>query len=91
MLCTIYKSAKKEGTYLYVAKKDDFSQVPEQLMQMFGKPILVMTLNITSRELAQVDVAKVKNDLVEQGFFLQLPPQKENVLEEFKALNKDAE
>ncbi|MEF1215152.1 YcgL domain-containing protein, partial [Vibrio alginolyticus] len=25
MLCSIYKSSKKEGTYLYIPKKDDFS------------------------------------------------------------------
>ncbi|TOH65345.1 hypothetical protein CGI79_11370, partial [Vibrio parahaemolyticus] len=24
MLCSIYKSSKKEGTYLYIPKKDDF-------------------------------------------------------------------
>lgn len=29
MLCSIYKSSKKEGTYLYIPKKDDFSQVPD--------------------------------------------------------------
>ncbi len=40
MLCSIYKSPKKEGTYLYIPKRDDFSQVPDTLKQMFGKPIL---------------------------------------------------
>ncbi|KFE07024.1 ycgL domain protein [Vibrio cholerae] len=46
MLCSIYKSPKKEGTYLYIPKRDDFSQVPDTLKQMFGKPIFVMLVNL---------------------------------------------
>lgn len=85
MLCTIYKSTKKEGAYLYVAKRDDFSAIPTELMQMFGKPVLVMTLNIATRELALVDVKTVKESIIEKGFFLQLSPPPENLLEEYKA------
>ncbi|CAM4340066.1 YcgL domain-containing protein [Vibrio agarivorans] len=85
MLCTIYKSTKKDGAYLYVAKRDDFSAVPDELMHMFGKPVLVMTLNIATRELALVDVNKVKESITEKGFFLQLPPPPKNLLEEYKA------
>ncbi|OLQ92912.1 hypothetical protein BIY21_11685 [Vibrio ponticus] len=84
MLCAIYKSAKKEGAYLYVPKKDDFSQVPDQLMQMFGKPTMVMMVNLAGRTLAQVDIEKVKQSINEQGFFLQLPPPPKNLLDEYK-------
>ncbi|MDF2155292.1 YcgL domain-containing protein [Vibrio sp. CAU 1672] len=84
MLCSIYKSAKKEGTYLYIPKKDDFSQVPDTLMQMFGKPIPVMTIKLEGRSLAQVDVEKVKASLKQDGFFLQVPPPPENLLEKYK-------
>ena len=84
MLCSIYKSSKKEGTYLYVPKRDDFSQVPDTLMQMFGKPSFVMLVNLDKRQLALVDVEKVKSALNEQGFFLQLPPPPENLLEKYK-------
>ncbi|CAH0526674.1 YcgL domain-containing protein [Vibrio hippocampi] len=84
MLCSIYKSAKKEGAYLYIAKKDDFSPVPEALMETFGKATLVMVVNLANRELAQVDVVKVKQSIEEQGFFLQLPPPTENLLDEYK-------
>ncbi|WED22576.1 YcgL domain-containing protein [Vibrio sp. JC009] len=88
MLCSIYKSTKKDGAYLYIPKRDDFSQVPEQLMQMFGKPTFVMLIKLDERKLAQVDIEKVKESLNEQGFFLQLPPPPENVLEQFKELNR---
>ena len=37
MLCAIYKSKKKPGSYLYIAKREDFSQVPEVLLSHFGK------------------------------------------------------
>ncbi|MBY7858001.1 YcgL domain-containing protein [Vibrio fluvialis] len=84
MLCSIYKSSKKDGTYLYILKRDDFSQVPDTLMQMFGKPVFVMLVNLEKRQLAQVNVDNVKASLEEQGFFLQLPPPPENLLEKYK-------
>ncbi len=84
MLCSIYKSSKKEGAYLYIPKKDDFSQVPDTLMQMFGKPIAVMTIKLDGRKLAQVDIEKVKASLLSDGYFLQVPPPPENLLEKYK-------
>jgi len=84
MLCSIYKSSKKEGTYLYVPKKDDFSDVPESLKKVFGKPIFVMVVRLEGRQLAQVDVEKVKQSLKDDGFFLQVPPPPENLLEKYK-------
>jgi Uncharacterized protein conserved in bacteria len=50
MLIAVYKTAKKEGMYLYVPKKDDFSAVPEALMSRFGQPQLVMMLPVQKRE-----------------------------------------
>lgn len=44
MLCAIYKSKKKLGSYLYVANREDFSSVPSVLLEHFGKPELVMML-----------------------------------------------
>lgn len=84
MLCSIYKSSKKEGTYLYIPKRDDFSQVPDTLMQMFGKPVFVMLVSLDKHQLAQVNVDNVKASLEEQGFFLQLPPPPVNLLEQHK-------
>ncbi len=87
MLCSIYKSKKKDGAYLYIPKKDDFKDVPPPLMEMFGQPVFVMVLKLDGRKLAQVDINKVQESLQSDGFFLQLPPPPENVLEEFKKLN----
>ncbi len=88
MLCAIYKSSKKEGAYLYIPKKDDFSQVPDTLMQMFGKPTMVMMIKLDGRQLATVDIEKVKQSLENEGYFLQLPPPPKNLLEEYKEQKK---
>ena len=85
MLCAVYKSVKKDGAYLYVPKRDDFSAVPPPLMQSFGAPQLVTLINLAAREhLANADIDKVKQQLAEQGFYLQLPPPVEDLLAEHK-------
>ncbi|MBG6247908.1 MULTISPECIES: YcgL domain-containing protein [Symbiopectobacterium] len=81
MFCVIYRSAKRDQTYLYVDKKDDFSRVPEALMKSFGTPYLVMLLPLDgSKKLASADIEKVKQALKEEGFYLQMPPPPENLL-----------
>lgn len=87
-LSTVYKSAKRADTYLFIEKANDFSRVPETLLEMFGKGILVMTLDLDGREkLGQADLSKVKAELLENGFYLQLPPPTENMLDELKKQN----
>ncbi|MCG3885927.1 YcgL domain-containing protein [Photobacterium leiognathi] len=85
MLCAIYKSLKKDNTYLYINKKDDFSDVPEALMTTFGKPQFVMVLKLDGRKLALADVEKVKEALSTVGFYLQVPPPVTNLLDQYKA------
>jgi len=71
----IYKSLKKDELYLYLQKKDDFSIIPEPLLNSFGKIEFVMELEITpERKLAREDVTKVIAGLQEKGFFVQMPP-----------------
>lgn len=75
MLCFVYKSLKKEGLYLYLDKKDDFSALPEALLQNTGRLEFVMEMELTSeRKLAREDSVKVLAGLQEKGFFVQLPP-----------------
>ena len=74
-ICTIYRSPKKEGMYLYVDKAEDLTRVPEALLKQFGKPEHAMVLLLhPERELSRVDVKKVLEQIGENGFFLQLPP-----------------
>ncbi len=86
MFCAIYRSPKKEQTYLYIRQKDQFQDVPEALMATFGKPMLVMVVNLANRQkLASVNIDKVKSALSDTGYYLQLPPPPINCLEEYKA------
>ena len=75
MQCFIYKSLKKAELYLYVNKKDDFSELPAALLQSVGKLEFVMALELTpERKLARENSEKVLASLQEKGFFLQMPP-----------------
>jgi uncharacterized protein YcgL (UPF0745 family) len=91
MLCSVYKSAKKAQTYLFINKRDDFSEVPEALMKMFGKPELVTVLNLATKDkLGFADLTKVKESLAEQGYYLQITPKEEDLLKSHVANMKVA-
>jgi hypothetical protein len=78
MQCFIYKSLKKDYLYLYIANKDDFSKVPDALLKHFGKMKYVMAIALSpGRKLAREDAGKIMDSLMAQGFFVQLPPQRE--------------
>ena len=91
MFCAIYRSSKRDQTYLYVEKKDDFSRVPEELMKGFGTPQLAMLLPLDGRKkLVNADIEKVKTALCEEGFYLQMPPPPESLLKMHLETNKKA-
>ena len=73
--CAVYRSPRKADSYLYVVEEEDFSSVPPPLLEMFGTPELVLTVELTpGRRLAQADVTEVISALRERGYYLQLPP-----------------
>ncbi|GAA0472358.1 MULTISPECIES: YcgL domain-containing protein [Tatumella] len=81
MFCAIYRSALRDQTYLYIEKKDDFSRVPQELLKGFGKPVLAMVISLASREkLGSADINKVKQELQDKGYYLQVPPPPEDLL-----------
>ena len=76
ILCSVYRSPKKEGMYVYVPKNEGVDQLPEALLQQFGLPGHVMDLLLTpEKKLAQVNVRDVMVAIAEQGFYLQMPPR----------------
>jgi hypothetical protein len=79
IICNIYRSAKREGLYLYVPKAKDLACVPEALLAMFGRPELAFSMLLTpERKLGKEDVQSVLNALDEKGYFLQMPPVDED-------------
>lgn len=88
MLCEIYKSLKCDQTYLYIEKKDDFSQIPLALLESFGTPRWVMTLCLNRRKtLAATEPDMVKSSIKQKGYYLQLPPTIENLSKSHHSLN----
>ncbi len=84
MICYIYRSLKKDGYYLYLAKKDDFSPLNEELVKSFGKTHFAMMLDLTKKTLANADNEKVIEALKNQGFYLQVPPPIEKQVLDYK-------
>jgi len=75
MQCVIYKGRKKPDSYLYIEREDDFSRIPEVLLNMVGRLEYVMTLELNQQlQLARVSVSELMRQLDEQGYYLQLPP-----------------
>lgn len=85
MLCAVYKSRKKIDTYLYVNKRDDFSEVPKALLETFGPPLFVMLVPFNKpRNIGKIGIEKLQLVLKEKGFYLQLPPTEESLLSQHR-------
>lgn len=76
MKCFVYKSIKKVDSYIYINKKDNFENVPEQLLLLFGEPEFALEFELTQdRKLALADATQVIQSINEQGYYLQMPPK----------------
>jgi uncharacterized protein YcgL (UPF0745 family) len=81
LLLAVYKSSKRAEMYLYVPKADGLAKVPAALLQIFGTPQHVMDLPLKpGRDLALVTGDKLREEIAEKGFYLQMPPPKEDYL-----------
>ena len=73
MFCHIYRSNRKVDTYLYLADKDDFSILPENLLGVFGVPEFSFSFELTlDKKLARENASEVLANLESQGYHLQL-------------------
>ncbi|MEA3412075.1 MAG: YcgL domain-containing protein [Pseudomonadota bacterium] len=71
----MYKSSRKPGVYLYLTDKEGFSNVPESLLDLFGKTELVLEFDLTpERKLARVDALEVLGSIEQYGYYMQMPP-----------------
>lgn len=82
ILTEVFRSSLKDEMYLYVNKqKGGLKTVPENLLELFGKPEPVFTLMLTpEKPLARADATKVCEELSTQGYYLQMPPAREEYL-----------
>ena len=71
----VYKSNRKENTYLFVDRENDFGNVPKALVNLLGDLSLVIEIILDpDRKLARADPVEVMSQIQNQGYFLQLPP-----------------
>ena len=81
-LVEIFKSNKTAETYLYVDYKKGLKVVPEELLSNFGQTQSVMIIPLSKdKSLARVDVNKVLQAIDKIGYFLQMPPQANALVE----------
>ena len=81
MNCYVYRSNKKQGMYLYLVEKDDFSDVPESLMKLLGEVVFSFEFDLSkNRKLVKAESEEVLRILAENGYFLQMPPAKSELL-----------
>lgn len=81
MIIQIFRSSKKDEMYLYVEKQKGVKDVPEALMERFGKPVAVMTMLLTpEKKLARANAQDIMDSILEKGFYLQMPPAREEYL-----------
>jgi uncharacterized protein len=81
LLCEVFKSPRMEEMYLYVDKREGLSRVPEPLLERFGTPQPRMTLILSAdKRLGRAQAADVMAAIRDKGFYLQMPPAKEEYL-----------
>ncbi len=75
MQAYVYKSQRKQDTYVYLAARDDFEPIPEALRLQLGALSWVLEVDLApERKLARGNAEEVRRNLAERGFHLQLPP-----------------
>ncbi len=81
LIVEVFRSSKNEGMYLYVEKSAGLKDIPDELMALFGKGISAMTMLLKpDSKLARANAENVIADIREKGYYLQLPPVKEESL-----------
>ena len=81
IICSIYRSKKKDEMYLYVDKTKALSLVPEALLKMFGQPEHRMDMLLTAdKKLAKAKAEDILSNIDAQGYYLQMHPVREEYM-----------
>lgn len=85
MICAVYRSRKRPNTYLFLAKKGEFSLIPSELLALFGTPELFMLLTEAKLErLTFVSKEKLLQELDQNHYWLWIKPKDENLLDQHR-------
>ncbi|MEP6898534.1 MAG: YcgL domain-containing protein [Rhodanobacter sp.] len=76
MQCFVYASLRKPDSYLWLATRDGFDVLSDELVLLLGELRFVLEVQLEEhRKLPVEDIAQVIEHLRTQGWHLQLPPQ----------------
>lgn len=72
--CQVYKSLKKDETYVFIPTTKLLSDLPDELIRVLGQTEIVMTLKLTpEKKMARGTAAEIIESINKQGFYLQMP------------------
>ena len=79
--CTVYKSLKKDETYLFIPTTTELSDLSPELLKVLGQTEKVMDLTLTpEKKMARGSAKSILNNISEQGFHLQM--QEKDILKD---------
>ncbi|MBD3656188.1 MULTISPECIES: YcgL domain-containing protein [Marinobacter] len=82
---SVFRSTRKNDTYLYVRRGQSWDELPESLRGIFGPPAHAMDLLLTAdRKLARTSGQQVLEAIADKGFFLQMPEEQDAYIVEFR-------
>ena len=74
--CYIYRCSAKQDMYLYLAEKDDFECLPDELRNKLGTLDFALELELDAdKKLAKENPETVIENLKNQKFHLQMPSE----------------
>lgn len=74
MQAFVYKSLRKDDSYVFLAARDDFARLPEPIRVQLGVLQFVFEVALTpGRQLARGNADGVRANLMALGFHVQLP------------------
>ena len=72
--CAVYKSQKKDETFIFIPASTPLSELPEELLKLLGEAEMLMTLILTpDKKMARGTAKEIMESIKEQGFYLQMP------------------
>ena len=76
MEVAVFKTARRPDTFLFLPEGLPPGEWPDGLEQVFMPAEKVLSLTLTAdRPLAAQSATRVMEEIVDRGYFLQLPPQ----------------
>ena len=86
MHCYVYKGEKRDNHYLYLSEEiepDQQPDIPDALLTLLGELSFVIKFELSAdRELPQAEAKQVMQDILDQGYYLQMPKKDMQAVED---------